>query len=425
VAERDLPPVRRRADWLESSVAIWVLRLLTVVVIAAVVSTAHARIDRGEVAGPTYALASGHPSAAYPPIPPSLSQRISYQPPGFPVVAAIPVAVWRGLTGGENPSGALTLAGYGTAALVVIAGGRLVGRGPGGRRREVLFLLAMVVSPFFRESLGNYFHPEDVLALGLLLLALSLAAESRWLWAGAALGLAFGCKQWVLLAAPVLLVWAPGRQAKARLVGAAAGAAAVVYAPLLVLTPRAAGQVLRGPVPVAGGFVPQTTILGMLRKAPFHVPVTDVNDLARLLPVLFAIAVAALWWLVISHRSGTVARLGVEDGLGLVLAVVAFRLIGDCIALSYYALPLSVLIAVVAARRSKVPVLAIVSSFALAFWYGASLPGDLLDPWTGAVVFTIAVIAVAATALWALRAGAEPPSAVGERVLADADAGGR
>jgi hypothetical protein len=140
------------------------------------------------------------------------------------------------------------------------------------------------------------------------------------------------------------------------------------------------------------------------------VPVSDVNDLARLLPVLFAVAVAALWGLVISRRSGTVARRGVENLLGLVLAVVAFRLIGDCIALSYYALPLSVLIAVVAARRSKVPAFAIVSSFALAFWYGAGLPGDLLDAWTGAVVFTIAVVAVAATALWALRAGAGPPS---------------
>jgi hypothetical protein len=388
---------------------IWLLRVLSIIVIALVVSTAHARIDRQEIAVPTYAIASGHPSAAYPPIPPSLSQRVSYQPPGFPVAAAIPVAVWQGLTGGANPSGALTLAGYGAAAMVVIAGGRLVGAGPGGRRREMLFLAVVSVSPFFREALGNYFHPEDVLALGLLLLALSLASESHWGWAGVALGLAFGSKQWVLLAVPPLIAMAPGRRAKARLLGAAFGAVALVYAPFILLKPAAAWQVFRGPVPVAGGFVPQTTIVGMLREAPFHVPLAYVNDMARLLPLLFATVVTAVWVLVISRRYGTVARLPIENVLGLLLACVAFRLISDCIALSYYALPLMVLIAVADIWRSKVPAFAIASSFVLAFWYGAGLPGDLLGPWTGAEVFTVGVFVLAGVALLTLRVPPREP----------------
>jgi hypothetical protein len=388
---------------------IWLLRVLSIIVIALVVSTAHARIDRQEIAVPTYAIASGHPSAAYPPIPPSLSQRVSYQPPGFPVAAAIPVAVWQGLTGGANPSGALTLAGYGAAAMVVIAGGRLVGAGPGGRRREMLFLAVVSVSPFFREALGNYFHPEDVLALGLLLLALSLASESHWGWAGVALGLAFGSKQWVLLAVPPLIAMAPGRRAKARLLGAAFGAVALVYAPFILLKPAAAWQVFRGPVHVAGGFVPQTTIVGMLREAPFHVPLAYVNDMARLLPLLFATVVTAVWVLVISRRYGTVARLPIENVLGLLLACVAFRLISDCIALSYYALPLMVLIAVADIWRSKVPAFAIASSFVLAFWYGAGLPGDLLGPWTGAEVFTVGVFVLAGVALLTLRVPPREP----------------
>jgi hypothetical protein len=384
-------------------VAIWSLRVLSVVVIAVVVSTAHARIDRGEVAVPTYAIASGHPSSAYPPIPRSLTQRISYQPPGFPLVAAIPVAVWRAVTGGANPSGALTLAGYGAAALVVLAGGQLVGSGPAGRRRELLFLVVVSVSPFFRESLGNYFHPEDVLALGLVLVSLSLASKDRWAAAGVALGLAFGSKQWVLLAVPALIVMASGRRAKARLLGAAIAATVVLYAPFILLTPGSVWKVLRGPIPVAGGFVPQTTIIGMLRDAPFHVPVSMVNDLARLLPLLFAILLSAAWVLAISRRYGRVGRPPLEDALGLVLACVAFRLIGDCIALSYYALPLLVLIAIVDVRRSRIPAFAIASSFALAFWYGSGLPGDLLDPWTGAGVFTLCIVAVAGGALRTLR----------------------
>ncbi len=305
------------------------------------------------------------------------------------------------------------MAGYGAAAMVVIAGGRLVGAGPGGRRREMLFLAVVSVSPFFREALGNYFHPEDVLALGLLLLALSLASESHWGWAGVALGLAFGSKQWVLLAVPPLIAMAPGRRAKARLLGAAFGAVAVVYAPFILLKPAAAWQVFRGPVPVAGGFVPQTTIVGMLREAPFHVPLAYVNDMARLLPLLFATVVTAVWVLVISRRYGTVARLPIENVLGLLLACVAFRLISDCIALSYYALPLMVLIAVADIWRSKVPAFAIASSFVLAFWYGAGLPGDLLGPWTGAEVFTVGVFVLAGVALLTLRAGRSSTTAPG------------
>lgn len=416
-------PAGEGTSWYHSTLAIWLLRLLSVVVIAVVVSTAHARIDRGEVAVPAYAIASGHPSAAYPPIPPSLSQRVSYQPPGFPIVAAVAVAMWRGLTGGANPSGALTLAGCATAALVVIAGGRLVGRGRGGRRREVLFLVAVTVSPFFRESLGNYFHPEDVLALGLLLLSLSLASEGRWAWAGVALGLAFASKQWVLLAGPALLVGAAGRQAKVRLMGAAVGAALVLYAPFILLTPGVAWKVLRGPVPVAGGFVPQTTIVGMLREAPFHVPVTDVNGLARLLPLLFAAGLAAVWVLVRSRRDGTPTPVGIEDVMALVLAAVAFRLISDCIALSYYFLPLSVLIAIVDARRSRIPTFAIASSLALAFWYGGRLPGELLDPWTGALLFTLGVVAIAGSSLLTLRAGGERLPPLAERVPSAAGRG--
>jgi hypothetical protein len=189
------------------------------------------------------------------------------------------------------------------------------------------------------------------------------------------------------------------------------------------VTPRAAWQVFRGPVPVAGGFVPQTTIVGMLREAPFHVPLAYVNDLARLLPLLFATVVTAVWVLVMSRRCGTVARLPIESVIGLLLACVAFRLISDCIALSYYALPLMVLVAVADIWRSKVPTFAIASSFGLAYWYGAGLPGALLGPWTGAEVFTVGVFVLAGVALLSLRAGPEPGPPLPDPVRASAERG--
>ena len=178
----------------------------------------------------------------------------------------------------------------------------------------------------------------------------------------------------------------PKNRAKLKLLGATAGAAAVLYGPFIVMTPHSVWQVFRGPVPVAGGFVPQTTIVGMLREAPFHVPVADVNDVARVLPLLFATLLALLWALLMSRRGGPVTHPGIEPILGLLLICVAFRLVSDCIALSYYALPLSVLIAVIDVRRSRVPAFAIVSSFALSLWYGTGLPAPPARPWTGAEV---------------------------------------
>jgi Glycosyltransferase family 87 len=401
------------SSWPDSVVLIWLLRITSVVVIAVVVSTAHARIDRNDVAVTADAIAAGHPGQAYPYGSQPTGQSLAFQPPGFPVFAAVFIAAWDGVTGERGASGPLTLAGYGAVAVVVLAGCRLVRAGPGGRRRELWFLLALAVNPFFREALGDYFHPEDVLALGLLLLTLCLASEGRWWWAGASLGLAIGCKQSALLALPALLLMAPGRQAKSRLLGSTLGAAAVLYLPFVLLTPGSALQIVRGPLPVPGGLVPQTTVIGMFREAPFHVSLTLVNDLARALPLLLAVVVAGLWALAMFRRNGALAPASVEQVVGLIIASVAFRLVGDCIALSYYAVPLVVLIAVVDAWRSRFPFFAIISSFVLAGWYGTHTSTHFLGPWAGALLFTLLVAAVLAGALTTLlpitpAIGAEP-----------------
>ncbi len=269
-------------------------------------------------------------------------------------------------------------------------------------------LAALGVSPFFREALGNYFHPEDVLALGLVLLAVSLAFERRWVWAGVLLGLAIGSKQWALLALPALVLVAPGRRAKANVLGGALGGAAVLFLPFILMIPGSAWHILTGPAPVPGGLVPQTTLVGMLRQRPFELSVAGVKLIARLLPGLVALVLAAV--LILRGRFGRLsAGLRVEQVLGLLLACLAVRLIVDCIALSYYALPVSVLIAVIDTRRSRLPVFAVASSFLLAAWYGTGLARRLLDPWTGAAVFTVCVAAIAGGALNHLHRQARLP----------------
>ncbi len=113
-----------RFRW-DSPALIWALRGFTVLVIAIVVSTGHTRIDRANVAAPAYAIAGGHPRNAYPPASVPDRQSTLFQPPGFAVFAAVPMALWDGIVGPGGASAALTFAGFSAVFLVVLGAGRL------------------------------------------------------------------------------------------------------------------------------------------------------------------------------------------------------------------------------------------------------------------------------------------------------------
>jgi hypothetical protein len=397
-----------------SRTALWCLRALALVAVVLVVRTGHAQIDRPDVAAPAYAVASGHLGAAYPSAVTSARDSVAFQAPGFTLVAGAVVAAWEALAGPAGAAGALTFAAYCTVALVVWAGGRLVRRLRSGPTAEVMFLVAVALSPWFRESLSNYFHPGDVMALGFMLLGLYLASEGRWAWAGAAVGFGIASKQWAVLALPVLAVVAPAARQRVRLGGAALAGAALPFVPFFVVGPRSAWEVLRGPLPVPGGLVPQTTVVGMMREHPFHVQVAQVDDLARALPLACAAAVAACWWLVTRRRHGALVAASLEEAIWLLVACFALRLVADCIALSYYALPLFTLLAIAEAGRERFPLYTVLSGFVLAAWYGTSFARRTLGPWQGAIVFTVLVGAVAAGAVLLIRGtGVSRPSPVG------------
>ena len=58
----------------------------------------------------------------------------------------------------------------------------------------------------------SYFHPQDLLAMGLCLGALACALRDRWIGAGILVALAVLSQQFALLVAAPLLVLAPGRR---------------------------------------------------------------------------------------------------------------------------------------------------------------------------------------------------------------------
>lgn len=115
----------------------------------------------------------------------------------------------------------------------VIALLRATGRGRTGWEPVALFLVAC--TPPLQMCLSYYFHPQDLLAMGLLLVAGACALKNRWLLAGVLIGLAFTSQQFALLVGVLLLVLVPAKSRIRYSVGALI-ALAVIDLPIVVAT---------------------------------------------------------------------------------------------------------------------------------------------------------------------------------------------
>ncbi len=129
--------------------------------------------------------------------------------------------------------------GWFVLAAGIVAVMRSSGRGRNGWEPAVL--IAVACTPPVFMCLQNLFHPQDLLAMGLILLAVSCAQRNAWVWAGVLMGLAFASQQFALLAAALLFVVVP---AKRRLVFSLSAVAtfAVLVVPLMALS---SGRALR------------------------------------------------------------------------------------------------------------------------------------------------------------------------------------
>lgn len=219
-------------------------------------------------------------------------------------------------------------------ALLGAAGVRDVGPTAGA-------LAFLVLLPAASSAVVQLFHPQDLVSLALGLLAVAAALRSRWAWAGVLLGFAFLSKQFAVLVLVPLVVAAPGRRARGRLLLAAAVVTAAGLAPFAALAPHATITNLSGFG--AGGAVSGTTVLSLLYR-----PGDVASAVARDAPVLFALVVCP--W--IRRRTGPALGAPVPL-LGLVLVCLASRLVFESVIFPYYLLAASVAFFVLdlAARR--------------------------------------------------------------------------
>lgn len=213
----------------------------------------------------------------------------------------------------------------------VIALLRASDRGRRGWEPATLLLIACL--PTVLMCITYFFHPQDVLAIALIVGGVACSLRGRWVWAGALLGLAFCSQQFAVLVAVPLLIVAPGHS-RARFAAGALAAAAVIDIPLIVATSgRGIKTILLGSSRVGsnirahGGTVLwETDLRGIL-----------LFLISRVLPVVAAAALA--WWA--SRRLGS-RLLAPVPLMSLVATSLAFRLVFEENLFGYYFMAVAV-----------------------------------------------------------------------------------
>lgn len=319
--------------------------------------------DASESVYTTWSIAHGNLACAYPGLGHihinSLSTPFAFIPPLYSLVAGVIAAVLRIGNGVPFPSRAqlgtncqhavvamfhwsvkasaiLTTIhiGYIVWPILIVSALALVracGRGRTWWEPAVALMLAFTTPVWM--CLVEYFHPQDVMAMSLILLAAAAAIRERWTWCGAWIGLALATQQFALLAAIPLIVIATPR-GRGRFVLGAVVAAAAVDAPVAITTAgRALRQILTGSSR-AGSHIasPGGTVLWELHLKGFA-----LFSIARLAPLLAAVALA--WWCV--RRLGPVSRRPVPI-MVLLAASLALRLVFEENLFGYYFMAVAV-----------------------------------------------------------------------------------
>jgi hypothetical protein len=215
----------------------------------------------------------------------------------------------------------------GTVALL-----RAVGRGRKGWEPATLLFLA-VLPPVF-DCLTEYFHPQDILALGFVLGSLACGLRGRWIRTGILIGLAFTSNQYGILIAAPMLVLAP-RSLRIKFVTAALATVALIVVPMVILT---SGHALRSSL-LGSGFsggrygavLWETGLRG-----------TSLLVVSRASPIIVAMALA--WWA--KHRLGDDVLQPIPF-LSIAATSLALRLVFETGLWGYYFLAVTTLLVLI------------------------------------------------------------------------------
>ena len=279
----------------------------------------------------------------------------------------------------------------------IVAVLRASGRGRCGW--EPLALLMAACTPTVLMCITFFFHPEDVLALGLILIGVALVIKGRWTGVGVLIGLACCAQQFAFLAAAPLLVIAPTRH-RIRYIGGALFTIVIIDVPLVVATSgRALRTIILGSSRV--GIINRSTGGTVLWETDIHGVLLFL--VSRVAPIIAAMVLA--WWA--SKRLGA-HLLSPVPIASLLSATFVFRLVFEENLFGYYFMAVSVTFVVLEVVRGRFrgTVLAWIALVTVAFnpihaGFFSNLTGHTLDLYYavpivvyGAVAATVIVDAV-------------------------------
>jgi hypothetical protein len=265
--------------------------------------------DAYAVTKPAAALADGNLSEA-------AQDSVLPQPPGYALLTAPFVLVFRPLIGsptwcdGRVPAATRMLLPFcapdqlathrwyrsqgvlGILAWIVLALGcvwllRVAGAGAGPA--ELILIVVLAGMPAASAGVVETFHPQDLVCVGLVCMGLGAALRRRWVATGLLFGMAFLCKQFALLPLLAVVVAVPGWRARLGVLVPVAAVVACGVIPFAVVDPSGTWNSLSAVNAGGVGMVTSGTVLGL----------TSLTESTKLLiardgPVLLALAMA-LW----------------------------------------------------------------------------------------------------------------------------------
>ena len=213
---------------------------------------------------------------------------------------------------------------------------------------EPVTLALAAASPSVFQCVQTVAHPQDMLAVGLILGALASAFRRRWLLTGVLLGLSFTSQQFAILVIVALVVALP-RVARTRMTLGTVASVAAVGSPLMIFDPAGTLRaVLLGSnrLSVLGG--DPSTFTGGTWLAALHLHGVVLFFIARALPVLASAGVS--WW--VSRRLGE-RILDPLPLLSLIGVALSLRLLFEENIFEYYFMAATIMLLVLMVLRIK------------------------------------------------------------------------
>jgi hypothetical protein len=217
---------------------------------------------------------------------------------------------------------------------------RSCGRGRCGWEPATLMFIALL--PPVWMSVESAFHPQDLMAMGLVLVALVLARRGSWMGAGVVIAMAVLTQQFALLLAVPLLVIAPSGK-RLRYVLSALGTFLLIGLPLLSLSSGTATGTLLTGTGTSGG--DGGTVLWEM-----HVRGSLPLLLGSRLPAI-VVSVLLAWWFLRRFRSQVMAPIVLMSLTALCLSL---RLVFETNLYGYYFVPLAVTLVLLDVQRRRV-----------------------------------------------------------------------